>query len=886
MDKIAEKLTIPDYETLLGVASSYCDRLLKRSEHTPVAAAEPETLLPEPAGIRLVLWDIYGTLFATRAGDLEGSLSVPEAMLGAFELTAAEFSFDSLFNSPAAAALWTRERYLQLIGNDQREKKRKNHSLYPEVRIELIWNLIAGKLHARGWQPPSGDAGLLPYRIALFYEIAFQQAVIYTAAWPVLNRIREQGFAQGLVSNAQFYTPLLLHYFINRQSGGECATPWEIFDPGLCSFSYQPELSKPDQSLFTPVLEEAGLRGISPGEILYVGNDMFNDVHGAAGLGLRTALFAADSGSLKLRRGNPAADSAVPDAVVTDFCQLPHILSAATATGAKRLKMAVWHYHFRPGGVTSVVRDTLAALAESGLWDSYEITLLASESESGGWPGWIGALSEMPGMSVRMVDLPALAYEDQVCGTPLQFEGLAKAQYKALKELIDCSGCSAANPFVLYAHNPCLGKNQAAAAAVGLLAQWAEHEKLPLVVLNQSHDFAELHRPDRIRAWRAATCLGDAAQARLQLPEVNNMVHASLTGLDRQRLLATGLESRSVFILPNSVRPMPGRQVKKCPALAEKLGGERPYLLAAQKVMRRKNTLELLLATAAVRAGGFDTALVVTLPAASASDRQFERLVLHSAAVLKVPAVIGVRRTLGEKAPAFEQVLAGSCALVSASVMEGFGMGFLEGWVAGRPVLGRWLDGPCDDFTASGVELGHLYRALLIDPEWLPGGLAGLSGAYREATAGLRRELGFAPQDDREFEEEFTRCKTYAGGCGRVLVDFGDLSERMQAGLLERLAEDSGGALLGEILELNPLLGGWRALVENDAGLVERNREAALRGYGPAIKARRMQTLIRAAAARLSDPARDVRTPEGGPRTLTPLLRETVSPGRARLLYL
>ena len=46
-------------------------------------------------------------------------------------------------------------------------------------------------------------------------------------------------------------------------------------------------------------------RGFPAERVLFVGNDMLNDVAAAAAVGLRTALFAGDQRSLRLREKDP-----------------------------------------------------------------------------------------------------------------------------------------------------------------------------------------------------------------------------------------------------------------------------------------------------------------------------------------------------------------------------------------------------------------------------------------------------------------------------------------------------------------------------------------------------------------------------------------------------
>lgn len=65
--------------------------------------------------------------------------------------------------------------------------------------------------------------------------------------------------------------------------------------------------------------EGASQKSITPRQTLYVGNDMLNDILPAAQVGFRTALFAADKRSLRLRKDDPRVSQTVPDIVVTNL---------------------------------------------------------------------------------------------------------------------------------------------------------------------------------------------------------------------------------------------------------------------------------------------------------------------------------------------------------------------------------------------------------------------------------------------------------------------------------------------------------------------------------------------------------------------------------------
>ena len=76
-------------------------------------------------------------------------------------------------------------------------------------------------------------------------------------------------------------------------------------------------------------------RGIAPAQVLLVGNDMLNDVLPAWKTGMRTALFAGDERSLRLREGDPRLDVFGPDLVLTDLGQLPEGLTGGRCRGAE-----------------------------------------------------------------------------------------------------------------------------------------------------------------------------------------------------------------------------------------------------------------------------------------------------------------------------------------------------------------------------------------------------------------------------------------------------------------------------------------------------------------------------------------------------------------------
>ena len=128
-----------------------------------------------------------------------------------------------------------------------------------------------------------------------------------------LGILRDRGIRLGLISNAQFFTPLLFEAFF----GG---TPEALgFDPELLIYSFELGEGKPSPALFAPAVRRLLALGIKPENALYVGNDMLNDIFAAARAGFKTALFAGDRRSLRLREGDSRLQGVRPDRVIREL---------------------------------------------------------------------------------------------------------------------------------------------------------------------------------------------------------------------------------------------------------------------------------------------------------------------------------------------------------------------------------------------------------------------------------------------------------------------------------------------------------------------------------------------------------------------------------------
>lgn len=95
------------------------------------------------------------------------------------------------------------------------------------------------------------------------------------------------------------------------------------FDPDLCAWSCRRREANPSTAMFRAVAGVLADRpGVQANEILYLGNDVRNDIRPAAAVGMMTALFAGDARSMRLRQDDAACQEVRPDAVILDLADL------------------------------------------------------------------------------------------------------------------------------------------------------------------------------------------------------------------------------------------------------------------------------------------------------------------------------------------------------------------------------------------------------------------------------------------------------------------------------------------------------------------------------------------------------------------------------------
>jgi putative hydrolase of the HAD superfamily len=242
--------------------------------------------LPRPP--RAVLFDVYGTLLAHRTGRAQGPLS-QRRMLGSLveihQLPMAQEDLAAAFT----AAVAEERRLLQARG-----------AQHPEIRVERIW----GKIF-----PGRSEEEIR--RLAVGFELAVNPAWPMPGLSRLLAFLRPRSLVLGIISNAQFYTPLLFRAFLDAGPEGLG------FSPDLCLYSYEHGIAKPDRGFYKIAAKRLAARGIRRRETLMVGNDEENDLRPAAESGFMTVHL----GPIPTRRG------AGPDARVSRLSLLRELLA-------------------------------------------------------------------------------------------------------------------------------------------------------------------------------------------------------------------------------------------------------------------------------------------------------------------------------------------------------------------------------------------------------------------------------------------------------------------------------------------------------------------------------------------------------------------------------
>ncbi len=294
--------------------------LEKQKEIEPfVPSVKPD--YRKDTSVKAFIFDIYGTLMISSWAEGNDWNAVPGNLK-----TALEYNGITIVINKGPATEQVLSEILRVLRENitsYYSQQKSEDTPFPEMNLVKIWEKTIEYARNKEWveyQNPIDFSDL-----TITFELLNNHAYPMPSMQEVIRHLSGSGFPLGIVSNAQFYTPRILNYFLSGNY--EETEDVKFFDPDLTVFSYQVLRGKPDVALFEqliPVLRNK--YKLTPEQVVYVGNDMKKDVHTANEAGFRTVLFAGDKNSVRWRKDDPEIDDLKPDFIITELNQLLHIV--------------------------------------------------------------------------------------------------------------------------------------------------------------------------------------------------------------------------------------------------------------------------------------------------------------------------------------------------------------------------------------------------------------------------------------------------------------------------------------------------------------------------------------------------------------------------------
>lgn len=284
---------------------------------------QPMPLLPTGAvaryrrhkSVQAVIFDIYGTLLLSASGDVMRAGFNPQVFKKALNSSGITICVPE-------AGLAQLQTIFSVIVNEGKGMARAGGIPFPDLDVVEVWRKTLKQAEKQGLVAGTDRADM--HLFSFVFELCSNQLWPMPGLRETVSGLARRGYPLGLVSNAQFYTPVILNYFVHGSL--RCDEQVPGFEPDLTTFSYKLLKGKPDPAIFETLLDPLRRRGLQPEQVLFVGNDMLKDIYPAQQLGFKTCFFAGDQRAYRLRADHPQASKLKPDMVITDLRQLLELL--------------------------------------------------------------------------------------------------------------------------------------------------------------------------------------------------------------------------------------------------------------------------------------------------------------------------------------------------------------------------------------------------------------------------------------------------------------------------------------------------------------------------------------------------------------------------------
>lgn len=368
------------------------------------------------------------------------------------------------------------------------------------------------------------------------------------------------------------------------------------------------------------------------------------------------------------------------------------------------MRLIIFHYHLRPGGVRRIIELATAPLLKQFKGAIEQVVIATGEAQDAHWNG--SFQHQLHGTPVEFLIEPALGYLSEQRTTPRAVSRRIRA---VLERLLPATQDQ---DTLVWAHNLGIARN------ILVTREWVricQLRAIPLIA--HHHDWWFDNRWLRWQEMRRFGIRTLADAARVVFPESPKVLHLTINQADT-RILRKHLGSRVAW-LPNlterSAQPAPARIRAAAQWLQRKLGADGgPVWLLPCRLLRRKNVAEALLLARWLRPEAW---LVTTGNVSSTEESVYARKLESAAQQHQWRLRLGVLGGDAAGKPAVAELLGACECVMLTSIQEGFGLPYIEAAAAGRPLIARSLPNIAPDLKRFGFSFPQYYDELLIPPE-------------------------------------------------------------------------------------------------------------------------------------------------------------------------
>jgi glycosyltransferase involved in cell wall biosynthesis len=368
------------------------------------------------------------------------------------------------------------------------------------------------------------------------------------------------------------------------------------------------------------------------------------------------------------------------------------------------MRLIIFHYHLRPGGIRRVIELATPHLLRQFDPAVSQVVLAAGEAADNKW-------SKL--FAHQLHDTPAEFFIEPAFGYLSEQRASAPALIRRIRAALDrlLAGANGDNAIV-WAHNLGIARNlMLTRELVGAC------ERRGVTLVAHHHDWWFDNRWLRWPEMRHFGTRTLAAAAHTVFPESANIRHLAISQADA-RVLQRHLGKRVAW-LPNlkerGAPPVAPRGGASHDWLQRKLRDHgAPVWILPCRMLRRKNVAEALLLTRWLRPEAW---LVTTGGISSADEQPYARKLEAAAQQHHWRLRLGVLAGDETKKPSVSELLAASECVMLTSIQEGFGLPYIEAAAAGRPLIARSLPNIAPDLERFGFQYPQSYSEVRVAPE-------------------------------------------------------------------------------------------------------------------------------------------------------------------------